>query len=216
MPKKRYTPERSFNISGRSSWRPAKGWRCLTLVGCSGSPSTRTTAGRKNTVGCAWIKPSGRRGWSRRICASSGLSPTKYSICRSSRKSPREASEPGPQARGRGARRHRAPCVRAQGVSGDRPDPVLLSVRATARSVSRAVARADHRIGQGVRAVWLPNGHGSLEARGMGCGQRSRVYNLAARRPQSAHEAAQASQTLACRWVVHPAAARLPQSRLVV
>ena len=35
----------------------------------------------------------------------------------------------------------------------------------------------------------------------MGCRQRSRVYNLAARRPQSPHEAAQASQTPACRWV---------------
>ena len=43
-----------------------------------------------------------------------------------------ETSTPGPPARSGGARRHGAPGVRASSVSGDRPDPVLLSVRAKA------------------------------------------------------------------------------------
>ena len=61
-----------------------------------------------------------------------------------------------------------------------------------------------------------PHGHGFLEARGMRGGQRWRVYHLAARRPQSAHEAALTSPTMARRWVVPPTVARLPPSRLVV
>ena len=46
-----------------------------------------------------------------------------------------------------------------------------------------------------------------LTARGLGRGERSRVYDLAARRPESAAEAAEARPTVACRWVVPPAPA---------
>ena len=61
-----------------------------------------------------------------------------------------------------------------------------------------AGARADHRVRKGIRAVWLPNGDGSREARGLGRGERSGVDHLAAGMPPSASEATQASPALAC------------------
>jgi hypothetical protein len=75
---------------------------------------------------------------------------------------------------------------------------------------------ADHRTSQGVRPVWVQNGDGYATARGLGRGERWRVHNVAARRSPSAHEAAEAGPTLACRWVVPPTAACVPPSRLVV
>ena len=40
MPKNRYTPEEIMQHFERSCRRPAKGWRYLTRVGRSASPST--------------------------------------------------------------------------------------------------------------------------------------------------------------------------------
>ena len=115
----------------------------------------------------------------------------------SSRRSPRETSKPGPPARGRGACRHRAPRLRAQSVSGDWTDQIVAPLcRATSAGSGSALCARDC-AREGIRAVWVSYGHGSLEAGGLGRGHRSRVYDLATRGSPSAAEATQASPALA-------------------
>ncbi len=59
MPKKRYTPEAMIQHLRTVELDTGKGLAVLDSCQSSASPSTPTSAGRRNTAGCAWIKPRG-------------------------------------------------------------------------------------------------------------------------------------------------------------
>ena len=79
----------------------------------------------------------------------------------------------------------------ASGNSGPPIDIGHGRTRVRSRGVSESLRSPRH------TAIWVSHGHGSVEAGGLGRGEGSRVYDLAAGRPPSAAEAAEARAPLA-------------------
>lgn len=130
MPKKRYTPEEIIQHLRTVELDTSKGLAVLDACRKLGITEQTYYRWKKEYGGLRVDQAKRLKGLEqenlrlKRIVADQALDLSLL------KRWPRETSKPGPPARSRGACRHGAPGVRASSVSGDRPDPVLLSVRA--------------------------------------------------------------------------------------